>query len=167
MDEKELIHFLDQNNIKYQRFDHDAVYTCEESNRLLPDVPGARTKNLLLCDERKENWYFLMFLDHKKVDFKRLAKNMGVGKLSFAPPEKMMNILGIEPGSVTVFALANDPGRQVHVILDKDLWDYETWHAHPMINTATLDVPREGIEKFLVLTGHSFQVVEIPTRQAA
>jgi Ala-tRNA(Pro) deacylase len=164
MDEKELILFLDQNEIKYQRFDHDAVYTCEQSNLLTPDIPGARTKNLLLCDERKENWYFLMFLDHKKLDFKQLSKILEAGKLSFAPPDKMLDILGIEPGSVTVFALANDVNRQVQVVLDEELWQYETWHAHPMINTATLDVPGAGIIKFLELTRHTYRFIEIPIK---
>ena len=165
MNVKELYNFLDQNGINYERFDHDPVYTCEQSNRLLPNIPGARTKNLLLCDERKENWYFLMFLDHKKLDFKQLAKTQGLGKLSFAHPEKMLTLMGIEPGAVTIFALVNDRHRQVQVMLDEELWDYKSWHAHPLINTATLDVPREGIEKLLGLTGHSYRKIEIPVKR--
>lgn len=165
MDEHELIDFLDRNSIRYIRFEHDAVYTCEESNRLLPDISGARTKNLLLCDERKERWFFLMFLDHKRVDFKRLAKSMETGKVSFAAPENMQKILGISPGSVNIFALANDSQGIVEVFLDQDLWNFLTWHAHPMVNTATLEIARDGVERFFKIIRHPYRVIEIPEKK--
>jgi hypothetical protein len=38
--------FLADHNIEYERHDHPAVYTVEESDRLVPPLPGAKTKNL-------------------------------------------------------------------------------------------------------------------------
>jgi Ala-tRNA(Pro) deacylase len=51
MDTNGLLEYLEGHGIRYNRFDHQAVFTCEESNRLLSDVPGARTKNILLLDD--------------------------------------------------------------------------------------------------------------------
>ena len=46
----ELLAFLDQNQIPYQRFSHPPVFTCEEARQVAPDLPGADTKNLFLRD---------------------------------------------------------------------------------------------------------------------
>lgn len=163
MNEKELIEYLDRNGICYTRYDHDAVYTCAESNRLLPDLPGARTKNILLCDRRDGRLLFVMYLDHKRVDFKHLSRLVHSGKLSFATAEQLLEALGITPGAVNIFALANDKAGRVEVYLDRELWDYEDWHAHPMVNTSTLVINRTEIEKYLKSIQHDFQAIEIPT----
>jgi hypothetical protein len=36
--------------------------------------------------------------------------------------------------------------------------------CHPLINTATLAIPFEGITKFLALTHHEYQFIDLPTR---
>jgi len=44
--------FLEQNGVAYERFDHPAVYTCEEAEQLTPDMPGIHTKNLFLRNKK-------------------------------------------------------------------------------------------------------------------
>ena len=62
--------FLTQNDIAYQRQDHPAVFTCEEALRLVPPLPGAKTKNLFLRD-RKGRRHFLVVVGYEKaVDLK-------------------------------------------------------------------------------------------------
>lgn len=164
MNEPELMRFLDANSIPYRRYDHAAVYTCEQSAALLPDVGGAGTKNLFVCDEKKEHYYLVMFLEEKRLNFNRLGAVLGVGKLSFAPPEKMLEILGLEPGSVTVFAAVNDTSHRMEVIIDRELWTHEAIHSHPLVNTATLLVSPAGVEQFLTLVGCPFRLVDLPVK---
>jgi hypothetical protein len=40
--------FIDEHGIAYARYDHPAVYTVEEADQLVPDLPGAKTKNLFI-----------------------------------------------------------------------------------------------------------------------
>lgn len=156
--------FLDQHGIDYENFEHPAVFTCEEAERLTPDMPGAHTKNLLLRD-RKGNRHILVVVGYdKSVDLKELSTVLQESKLSFASPERLMEHLGVEPGSVTLLGLINDPDHQVEVILDTAIWNADALQCHPLINTATLVIEHKGIEKFLEATGHVHQVIDVPSR---
>lgn len=42
----DLYDLLARHGIAYERHDHPAVFTVEEAARLVPELPGAKTKNL-------------------------------------------------------------------------------------------------------------------------
>ncbi|MEK7524702.1 MAG: prolyl-tRNA synthetase associated domain-containing protein [Patescibacteria group bacterium] len=157
--------FLQEHGITYERFDHPAVFTCEESEKLCPDMPGNPTKNLFLRDKNGGR-HFLVSVGHdKSADLKKLKDLLGVSKLSFASPERLKQFLGVEPGSVTLFGLMNDKDHKVEVIIDKNLWDGQLLQCHPLVNTATLAIPQAEMKKFLELTRHAFQILEVPGRE--
>ena len=58
------------------------------------------------------------------------------------------------PGAVTPFAVVNDPGRRVRVVLDRALLDRAALKFHPLVNTATTVVSPEGLLRFLEAAGH-------------
>ena len=65
-----------------------------------------------------------------------------------------MEVLGIEPGSVTPFALMNDPDRRVTFVLDRRLMGMEPLHFHPLTNRATTGLSAADFRKFLANCGH-------------
>lgn len=155
--------FLRSHGIPFQRFDHEAVFTCEESAKL-PPMPGADTKNLFLRDDKGKR-HFLVTVGHEKaVDLKALAKLLGIKGLGFASPERLKKFLGVEPGSVTILGLVNDKEHAVEVFIDEDVWKHDAICCHPLVNTATLSIPREGMEKFLSVTRHIPRILDVPQR---
>jgi len=96
------------------------------------------------------------------VDLKRVSEVAESSKLSFGSADRLKKHLGIEPGSVSLLALYNDPDGQVEVLIDKDLWQEEALLCHPLQNTSTLRVPRQDMERFFQATGHNFQLVTVP-----
>ena len=48
--EKELLEYLHQQGIPYQRIEHPPVFTCDEAERYRPQLSGVSTKNLFLQD---------------------------------------------------------------------------------------------------------------------
>lgn len=165
MIESELLNLLQEWGIPYQRFEHPPVYTCEEAAAYLPDAPGAGTKNLFLCAEKGDQAYLLTVDEDKRVDINGLGRQLGIGKLRFGSPQKMLADLGIEPGSVTLLALANDPHQQVKVLVDRDLWSTPAIQCHPLTNTATLVLGIPDVERFLQQSGHLLQLVDIPVKK--
>jgi len=156
--------FLDRHGITYQKFDHPAVFTCEEAERLCPPMPGAHTKNLFLRDRKGTRHLLVVVGYEKKVDLKKLVDVCGVDKLSFASPERLIKHLGVEPGSATLLGLATDGAKDIEVFIDEELWKADALLCHPLVNTATLVISHEGIEKFLLATGHRWKVIEVPER---
>lgn len=158
--------FLEAHRIPYQRLDHPPVLTVEEASRLVPPGPGAPTKNLFLRDEKGRRHFLLTVAADKSVDLRRIAGTLGSSKLSLGSAERLARYLGVEPGAVTVLALINDPDHRVEVFIDEDLWASPALRCHPLVNTATLIVPRDGVGRFLAATGHSYRLVHIPVRDA-
>ena len=157
--------FLDEHGIPFERFDHPAVFTCEQAAELKVDIPGGSTKNLFLRD-RKGKRHILVITGHeKKVDLKALAEVINVDKLSFASSQRLKKFLGVDPGAVTLLGLINDEDCCVEVVFDEDVWKEEQLQCHPLVNTATLVISHVDIERFLKATGHEARIIAVPGRK--
>ena len=156
--------FLDSINVSYERFDHPAVYTVSEAKKLSPEMDGASTKNLFLRDKKGIRHFLVVVPQDKQVDLKELSSILEASRLSFASPDRLKKYLGIEPGSVSILALLNDPEKTVEVFVDNELWNAEMILCHPLVNTSTLAITRDGIKQFLEKTGHNLMLVEIPIK---
>ena len=98
---------------------HPPVMTVAESERLVPPLPGAKTKNLFLRD-RKGARHFLVTVPHAlAVDLAALGEVLDAGRLGFASPDRLLRHLGIAPGSVSLLALVNDTARAVEFVIDR------------------------------------------------
>ena len=156
--------FLADHDIEYERHDHPPVFTCEEAERLVPDMAAAKTKNLFLRD-RKGRRHFLVVVGYEKgVDLRTLTSLLGVRKLGFASPTRLKRYLGVDTGSVSILGLMNDVNQAVEVIVDEGLWGAEAFRCHPLVNTSTLAISRDDIQRFLEITGHQARILDVPGR---
>ena len=154
--------FLAHHGIAAQRFEHPPVMTVEESVRLVPRLPGAKTKNLFLRD-KKGTRHLLVTVPHDlAVDLNALGAALGAGRLGFASPERLLKHLGITPGSVSLLALVNDREHAVEFVIDQRLWDAPAVQAHPLVNDQTMVVVHTDLERFLAATGHAPRIVTVP-----
>jgi Ala-tRNA(Pro) deacylase len=154
--------FLADHKIEYERHDHPAVFTVEESDRLVPPLPGAKTKNLFLRDQKGKRHFLVVVGAHKRVNIKALPEVLGSSRLSFGSAGRLKKYLGVEPGAVTLLAIYNDPDHVVEVFVDKALWASEAFNFHPLVNTSTLVISRQNIRRFVEATGHEIQIVDVP-----
>ncbi len=156
---EDLLQFLNDHKIDYQRCDHPAVFTVEEANRLVPPLPGAKTKNLFLRDRRGRRHFLVVIPGDRSINMKALIPKMKVTNLSFASAERLKKYLGVTPGSVSMLALFNDTEQQVELFIDEALWQAEAFLCHPLVNTSTLVVSKEGIKGFLKASGHEVNLL--------
>lgn len=163
MDTHRLLEFLDQNKISYEYHEHVAVFTSQQARDLIEPLPGASAKNLFLRDKKGKRHFLLTVDDRKTVNLKSLAASQGISGLSLASPERLMTHLGVTPGAVSLMALVNDTGGNIDVLIDQDLWSADALHAHPLVNTATLVIPLDGIKTFLSAINHTPHLVKIST----
>ncbi len=159
--------FLDSHSINYQRCDHAAVYTCEEADKLVPDLPGARTKNLFLRDRKGRRHFLLIVRPDQRVDLRALSTTLEIGRLSMASPARLKEHLGIDPGSVSFLALLHDRHNAVEVIFEQSVWTADHLLSHPMVNTSTLVLSLESVRQILETTGHKHHVINVPTKNGA
>jgi Ala-tRNA(Pro) deacylase len=118
------------------------------------EIPGGHTKNLFLKD-KKGALFLVVALEDARIALNGLHRQLGAtGRFSFAPAETMRAILGVEPGSVTPFAILNDTERLVTVVLDRAMLAHDVLNYHPLTNTMTTTIARDDLLKFLQATGH-------------
>ena len=151
---------LDELGIATQTVEHEAVFTVAESSKLERELPGGHTKNLFLKD-KKDRLFLVVALGHAHIDLKTLHKMLGCDRLSFGRPELLMEVLGVPAGSVTPFALINDKARRVTVILDADMMRHERLNYHPLENTATTNIAREDLLRFIRACGHEPRILAV------
>jgi Ala-tRNA(Pro) deacylase len=165
MTDAELCALLDSRGVTYRRYDHPAVFTCDEAARLVPmEATGVHTKNLFLRDKKGRRHWLLVTRCETAVDLKQLAPVIGADNLSLGSPDRLLRHLGVTPGAVTVLALVNDPDHQVELVVDREIWEAPEWRSHPLVNTATLVLPWAAIERFLESTGHTPKIADVPAR---
>jgi Ala-tRNA(Pro) deacylase len=159
--------FLRNHGITAARHSHPPVMTVEESERLVPKLPGAKTKNLFLRDKKGAR-HFLATVPHDlPVDLNALGSALAAGRLGFASPERLAKHLGVTPGSVSLLALVNDTARVVEFVIDRALWDAPAVQAHPLVNDATMVITHAELERFLAATGHAPRVIDVPAAARA
>lgn len=161
LDRAGLLDLLDQLGIAHATLDHPAVFRVGEGGAVKARIPGAHTKNLFLKDARGDLW-LVCAKDDTAIDLKRLHGVIGSARLSFGPAELMAEVLGVTPGSVTLFALANDPLHRVRLVLDLALAEADQVSFHPLENTATTTVDQAGLRAFLAHLGREPLVVDFP-----
>lgn len=161
--ENSVLEALKSNKIDYVIYEHDAVFTVEESARLHSDIAGLHTKNLFLKDAGGQFWIVTAPHD-ASVDLKALPAVIGSKKVSFGKAEDMERLLGVSPGAVTPLAAFNDDAKHVRVVIDKRLVGADIVNVHPLRNTATLSMRGADLFGFLKLRGHDPLAVMIPAR---
>src|SRR5689334_9003599 len=158
--EDEFLEFMNANHFAYRRIEHPAVFTCAEAELHRPKTPSVSTKNLFLCDKKARRFFLAVTVCEKTVKLDALALQLGVANLRFASEENLQRLLGVTGGSVTMMGLANDTEHQVELWIDAAIWQGEYFLSHPLVNTATLILPKAELERFFVLTGHAFRLFE-------
>ncbi|HEX2725090.1 MAG TPA: prolyl-tRNA synthetase associated domain-containing protein [Beijerinckiaceae bacterium] len=148
--------------IETETFEHPPVFTVAESRSIKAAIAGGHSKNLFLKD-KKDRIFLVVARDETRIDLKKLHETIGAsGRLSFGSPDLLRATLGVEPGSVTPFALINDAERRVAVVLDASLMAFARVNFHPLINSMTTTIGSEDFLAFLRATGHEARVLRLP-----
>ncbi len=157
MIEQKLYDYLNAQNIPFETFEHAPAFTCEQMTEIRAGLPDyfCDCKNLFLKDKKKR-YYLITALFETKIELKKLAQEWNAPELRFARPDELEAILGVKPGSVTLFALINDTERKVTPVLDKNLFSFPRIGLHPLRNDMTTLVTPQDAEKFVCSLGYEF-----------
>ncbi|MDR3375295.1 MAG: YbaK/EbsC family protein [Ancalomicrobiaceae bacterium] len=157
----DLFAYFDTLGIASTTYEHRAVFTVAESHDVKAQLPGGHSKNLLLKD-KKDRLFLVVAEGDAAIDLKSIHEKIGgSGRVTFAKPDVMLELLGVTPGSVTPFGLINDTEPRITVVLDEVMMRHDILNFHPLENTATTSVAAGDLIKFLRATGHEPLVVPV------
>lgn len=155
--------FLDRLQIPYDRVDHDPAFHLETCHQVEGLLGATVAKNLFLCNRQKTQFYLLIMPPDKPFQTKYLSRQLGCSRLSFADPQDLERLLGVQPGSASLLGLLFDTGHQVQPVLDRPVLQLPYLGLHPCRNTSTLRIRMSDVlERLLPALGYTAPVVELP-----
>lgn len=159
---RKIYEMLERLGIEFQKFEHEAVFTCEEA-AALPPMPGVATKNLFLRDRKGRQHFLVTAAADTAISLKELGDRLGCTGLSLASPERLAKYLKVIPGAVSPLALVHDEGREITFVVDEKVLTDELIGCHPGVNTATLVISTKDLQRFLLELGYSLNLMSTPT----
>ncbi|MBR8255391.1 prolyl-tRNA synthetase associated domain-containing protein [Burkholderia ambifaria] len=162
----ELLKLLADRQIPFSCEQHDSVLNMAESGKLDLALEGVRCKNLLLQD-KKGRYFLIVTTATKSLDLVALADLLGSKRLSFASSDKLLELLGVLPGSLSPFALVNDEAKRVRLIVDCGLHAEQLFLFHPLENNASVSLSKQALDAFLRTIGHRTDWTPLPDRTIA
>lgn len=145
--DKELKHYLDKHGVQYVLHAHEATMRVSDAlaNKKVQSIPGMRCKTLFMKDEHGQ-FYLIALPGTKQLNTRAAREHLGVRTLAFASPEELKENIGVTPGNVSIFGALK--AEQCILILDSDVWSAEHVQFHPNINTETLELTHEALERY-------------------
>jgi len=140
---------LDAMGIPYGKYEHPPVFTSEEAAEHWGPIPATQVKNLFLRNKKGNRQYLVILGIGKQADLRELVKIIGDDRFSFGSPERLMETLGVTPGSVSPFGLLHPGSKEVRVVVDQDLRSADKLIFHPNLNTASITISVADFERFL------------------
>ncbi len=123
--EDKIMGILRERQVPREVIEHDPVYTNPEMAERLGVSVAETVKNLMLTTA--DNRTILVVLPgDKRFDAKRVAKKAGTRSVTFAKPEKVLEMAGCEVGCVPPFGHL----KPVQVFMDRQL----LWKKHVYFN---------------------------------
>lgn len=145
--------------VAWNTLDHAPVFRVGEGAEIKAQLPGAHTKNLFLKDAKGQVW-LISALGDTRIDLKTVHREISAARLSFGSEALLLEVLGVRPGSVTVFALINDTQRRVNLVLDASLFVHDVVNFHPLSNDATTAIASADLLKVVRELGYEPQIVD-------
>lgn len=143
---EKILEKLKELNINYELFSHKATFSCEQARDV--EIPWKRVKSLVLTNKNKTDFFMIVLLDEKKLDTKKIQKFFWEKKISFAKNEKILELIWVEIGHISPFALINNLEKNIKIVFDSGIKSKKVWF-HPLRNDKTVVLNMDFVEKFL------------------
>ncbi|HIT90275.1 MAG TPA: prolyl-tRNA synthetase associated domain-containing protein [Candidatus Merdenecus merdavium] len=153
---------LDELGIPFMRVDHSPLETMEDCIEVDKILDAHVCKNLFLVNSNQSQYYLLMVTGDKKLETKKISKQIGSSRLSFGKAKNMEEFLDISPGAVSVMGLMNDKDLKVQLLIDEDIIHHEYLGCHPCVNTSSIKLKTSDVlDIFLKKVDHEPVMVQI------
>lgn len=168
MNEQVLFDFLHNNNIEYKLFKHQPVFKAEDKPILdsygIDTIPGLQSKSLFLKDKKNNSFFLVSVIEDKRVDLKALSNVLGCTRFSFGKAEELLELLKLQPGSVTPFGLIFDDQKKVNFVLDEDFLAASLITFHALRNDMTISIAPAMFLTCMEKIEHKPRIIHIPTQ---
>ena len=153
---------LEELQIPFERVDTEEAITMEDCAAIDEKLNMSMVKTLFLCNRQQTDFYLFITTGNKPFRSKDFSNALGVSRVSFAPAERMDDMLGTKVGAATVFSSLFDRENRIRIVFDKDVLAERWYGCSDGTTTGYMKVDIDDIyQKFLPFTNHTADVIEV------
>lgn len=108
--------------IPFERVDTDEAITMDDCIQIDDKLDMKMVKTLFLCNRQQTAFFLFITTGDKPFRSKDFSSALKVSRISFAPAELMLEMLGTKIGAATVFSVLLDVERDIQVVFDKEVY---------------------------------------------
>ncbi len=153
---------LEKLNIPYERVDTDEAVTMEDCVEIDKKLDMDMVKTLFLCNRQQTEFYLFITRGDKPFKSKDFSTAMEISRVSFAPAEKMEEMMDTKIGAATVFGVLMDSEKKIHVVFDKEVAESKYYGCSDGITKGYMKIETKYIiNDFLKYADHEAKIIEI------
>lgn len=148
--------------IPFSRVENDPAVTMEDCRVIDEKLRVQVAKSLFLCNRQQTDFFLFVTRGDKPFRTAAISRALGVSRLSFAPPEKLLAMLGAVPGAAGVMGLLADPAGAVQLVLDREVVQLPFFSCTDTTTTGYLRMAtRDMTEVYLPHVRHTPVVIDV------
>ncbi len=153
---------LEALKIPFERVDTDEAITMDDCIQIDDKLDMKMVKTLFLCNRQQTAFFLFITTGDKPFRSKDFSSALKVSRISFAPAELMLEMLGTKIGAATVFSVLLDVERDIQVVFDKEVTEEKWYGCSDGTTTGYMKVETEQIlNKFMPYAKHKPIIIDI------
>ena len=156
----EVYALLDRLHINYERVDTDEAITMDDCIAIDAALDMKMVKTLFLCNRQKTQFYIFVTTADKPFSSKDFSHALGISRVSFAPAELLLSMLGSPVGAATALSVVSAPDN-VEYVFDKDVLSQSTYGCSDGTNTCYMKLHIDDVFNLFKAAGRDWKVVEL------
>lgn len=148
--EEKVYQTLDRLGIPFTRIDNDPALTMEDCIAIDAALDVKTVKTLLLCNRQQTEYYLYVTPGDKPFVTKDFGRALGISRVSFAPQEKLLPMLGTVLGATTIFSTLVAPEGSFRLVMDREVVESRWYGCTDGTTTCYMRLAtRDLLERFL------------------
>jgi len=153
---------LEALGIPFERVDNDPALTMEDCVEIDRRLDVKTVKTLLLCNRQKTAFYLFVTPGDKPFVTRNFSHTLGVSRVSFAPEEKLQELLGTVLGATTVLTLGEDKENAVRLVIDREILSYAYYGCTDSTTTGYMRLRLDDVlQKIIPHTKHEPTFIDV------
>ena len=151
---------LAQLNIVFERVDTDEAITMDDCVAINRVLDMEMVKTLFLCNRQQTEFYLFVTKGDKPFRSKEFSHALEISRVSFAPADLMLSMLGTPIGAATSLSAVIAPSN-VTFVFDKDVVNQSTYGCSDGATTSYMKLHIEDVFNFLESCGRTWKVISL------
>ena len=148
--------------LPFARVETDEAVTMEDCVQINAKLQMKMVKTLFLCTRHQAAFYLFVTAGDKPFRSSAFSAALDVPRVSFAPAERMQEMLGTKIGAATVFSGLLETARDVQFVLDRAVLREEFYGCSDGTTTGYLKLRTADVtERLLPHMGHPAVILDI------